>query len=880
MGLLNDILAWTKADLTDWQRDAARRLFLQETGLSDQDYDELYALLKAAHGLPNPQGLQPLPLDTAHMPTISAGATPAILLLAMRELRHVNRIAPNQKLIFSPSGITVIYGGNGSGKSGYARVLKRACRARDQMEEVLPDATVPIATDCIPEAIFDIRIGSTDKSVTWNADEVSPDELSTIAVFDAHCARIYLTAEQDVAYLPYGLDVVEDLANKVLPELSKRLEREIGSLSIDVQPLRHLWGETTVGKLITTLSANTNVELVKALGTLTQEQTERIKALDEALSLADPRSKARDLRLSVGRLKGLGDRLNTPLSWVDDRAMARLKAMDEAAAAATEAEIVAAELFRSGETLLPGTGEPVWKALFDAARKFSVELAYPGHAFPNIEGNALCPLCQQPIGTATERLKRFDRFVRQDATRVAEEKRQQIETALRKIESAELSVGLEKALTEELDSLDQTLSGKIRAFEASLNVRRGWMLSAAKSHTWDVLPEIHENPRQRLRDLAARQLRSARTLEKAADETKSKALKHERDELRARQALATSIDAVLSLIERMKHRQAFEACKKDLKTKSISDKSREFASNAVTGALRKALEEEFEALGVGHIKTELKERNSKGKIMYRLVLDLPSGHKLESILSEGEQRAIALGSFLAELRLSKHTGGIVFDDPVSSLDYHRRQNVARRLVQEAKHRQVIVLTHDTSFLGELLDAIDQAGVNHIVQYLEWVGDRPGYVSEGLPWGHMPYKQRIDHLEKAQKTLEKKVVSPYPNESESTEIRREYGRLRATIERVIQDVVFCGVVRRYRDWIRVDQLEEVVGFADSEYKEIARLHKRCCDFVDAHDPSSAKNAPVPTPQQLGKDLDDLKAIVAAILARRKAAKASQGVTPSV
>lgn len=39
--------------------------------------------------------------------------------------------------------MTVIYGDNGSGKSGYSRVLKRACRTRDQMEAIHPNAHLP-----------------------------------------------------------------------------------------------------------------------------------------------------------------------------------------------------------------------------------------------------------------------------------------------------------------------------------------------------------------------------------------------------------------------------------------------------------------------------------------------------------------------------------------------------------------------------------------------------------------------------------------------------------------------------------------------------------------------------------------------------------------
>jgi hypothetical protein len=65
-----------------------------------------------------------------------------------------------------------------------------------------------------------------------------------------------------------------------------------------------------------------------------------------------------------------------------------------------------------------------------------------------------------------------------------------------------------------------------------------------------------------------------------------------------------------------------------------------------------------------------------------------------------------------------------------------------------------------------------------------------------------------------------------------------------------------------------KLEDVVGFEKGEQAEIARLHKQCCDVTEAHDPSSAKAAPVPTAAQLSKDIEDLKNVINAILARRK------------
>lgn len=217
--------------------------------------------------------------------------------------------------------------------------------------------------------------------------------------------------------------------------------------------------------------------------------------------------------------------------------------------------------------------------------------------------------------------------------------------------------------------------------------------------------------------------------------------------------------------------------------------------------------------------------------------------------------------------MAGHGGGIVFDDPVSSLDHDRRKDVARRLVKEAKKRQVIVLTHDTVFLGELRDAIEQESVDYLMRHLEWQNGRPGHVSEGLPWEHKSYKDRLDKHEKSQRELAKDWP-PYPNEEERGKMRKQYDLLRTTIERIIQDVVFNGVVQRYRDWIRVDHLDEVVGFTEAEYKEIDRLYKTCCKAVGGHDPASAKSASVPDVKQLGKDIADLNAIVYSIKDRRK------------
>lgn len=877
MTLLVDILEWSKADLPLWQRDAVRRLFQQDSELSAADYDDLYTLLKAASGVASRHELEPVPLSEAHLPAVPEVGE-RVVLKAMRDLANVNRLRHGEKLSFSPDGITIVYGANASGKSGYARVMKKVCRARDQAEEVLPDASLPAESERTPSATFDIDVEGCVRELHWDADSVPPPELSRFSVFDSRCARVYVTDEQDVAYLPYGLDVLENLANRVLPELSRRLESEIEAISVDRQPFDHLLGETRVGHLVSSLSEATTLNEIDLLATLTEEERGRLTGLRQTLSEADPSTRAAELRLSAKRVKELAARVDAACESVSDNAVNRLQSLQIGAASAARTEMAAAEVLRSGETLLPGTGESTWKALFEAARRFSMETACPGHSFPNAEEQAVCPLCQQTLSSnASQRLERFEAYVRKDAAKTADLERERLASARRKIEHVDLRIGLDGSVADELDHLDRSLAPGVRAFEASLDQRRAWILGALDSGAWEPASPVGENPRRRLRSRAATQLCQARTCEVASSELGREALDDELAELEARSNLAGCSKALWRLVECMKRKTALERCKDDLKTRHISDKSKEFAGSAVTAALRTAMEREFNNLDVGHVRLALKERIEKGKIKHRLVLDLPMSSKLGDILSEGEQRAIALGSFLAELSLAGHSDGIVFDDPVSSLDHWRRQHLAKRLVVEAGKRQVVVFTHDTSFLGQLRDEIEASHVSHSIQYLEWQGDEPGHVHEGLPWEHQGYKARLDALEKAQRRLAAIPWPTYPNETQRAEMAHHYDLLRATIERIVQDVVFGGVVKRYRDWIRMDCLDVTVGFEALECREIRRLHGRCCAVVDAHDPSSDKNAAVPSAAALAQDIQSLNDVVETIKTRRKSCAAATKIS---
>ena len=869
MSVLEEILEWSH-NRPMWQRDALRRLLQNESGLSDSDYSELYALLKKENGIEADNDLIATPLARDHL-QVAPAPEETVTLVALRELENVNRIPNDQTLKFSETGMTVIYGGNGSGKSGYARVMKRACRARGQLEPIYPNANVPAAAENVPTAKFDVMVTSIPKEIAWSHDATSPDILSTISVFDSQCARSYLTERGEVAYLPYGSDIIENLANQVMPDLSKRLKAELDGINIEKLPYEHLQGETSVGKVIADLSAKSDKDAIKTLGTLTEEETNHATQLEKVLNEADPLSKAEALRLSAMRLKEYAGKLAKPLKWVSSGALERLQEIVEEREAAETAETKAANALRAGKELLPGTGEQIWKLLFEAARRYSTEVAYPEEEFPSATVNKVCPLCQEELGEiGTQRLHRFDDYIKKDIAKTAATAREKVDSAKGKIETADIQIATEPALRNELREMDASLIESIDAFQECINSRRDSMLQCLETKKWEEIPALIESPRNRVRQLAANQLKVVRTLIRSANEDKKKKLTEEFNELSARQSLAKSLQPVLDLLQRMKDKAALEKCDQSLKTRPISDKSKQLVTDAVTENLKNALNKEFNSLGFKHIQTELKPQSERGKTFHQLVLASPITKKINEILSEGEQRAIALGSFLAELSLANHSCGIVFDDPVSSLDHWRRKKVAQRLTEEAKKRQVIIFTHDTSFLEQLCEEIDAAGVPSSKLFLEWQGESPGYVNDGLPWDHQGYDARIKDLELAQGRLAE-AWPEYPGEKGIGQIRHEYDRLRTTLERVIQDVVFNGVIKRYQDWVRVNNLAGVVGFDREEYETIAKLYKKISGVIPSHDSPSAKATTFPTAIELGNDIASLNAIVKTAQNRRKVAK---------
>jgi len=844
VAILQEILAWSNG-LATWQSDALSRLLAQQK-LTPQDHEDLYALLKLAHGIADAKNRQAKPLTGQQIPVQVEAAT-HIELRAIKNLRNVNAIAENQQLVFGQSGMTVIYGDNGSGKSGYSRVLKRACRARDQSEPIHPNANLPDAKPGNAQASFDVAVNGEVAEVVWQQGRVAPPELSSFAIFDARCARAYLDNEDDFSYVPYGLEVFESLA-KLCQQFKTNIEAEQRQSAVDLTVFAHLQGQTAVGKLMAALSAKTTSAQIDALAVLKPEEIETRDTLKKSLSENNPKEKAGLLRLRARRIALISKTAIDKELVIGPKAIEKLKALADTFRTAQAAAALAAKNFKEGEKFLAGTGGEAWRELFDAARKFALE-SHPDKEFPELGADAACPLCQQPLGAASERLMRFEKFIQAEAEKTAQQRRQDLAAEYRPFAAAIMTLGLDEATQTELGQIDLTLVTEIKTFEAALTVRHDAIKAAIVSHHWTGFEHVLPSPAARLQALVDTMNAEAEALEKASNEEYRAALQKQLGELEARFKLSEVREAVATAVEKLGYLAKLKNCLAATRTNAISIKASELAEKIVSKELADALNREFKALGVGTLSVSLQSRADKGKALHKLKLQLPQVRSPGDILSEGEQRAIAIASFLAEVGLSSGKGGVVFDDPVSSLDHRRRERVAKRLASESAQRQVIIFTHDIYFLCLLAEEAKQIGVAVITQSLSRRAEGFGIADPELPFEGKTASKRIGALKAQQQAIAK-----LHKDGEQQEHHRQtvdaYFRLRMAWERAVEEVLLREVILRFRKGVETQRLAGV-SVNDEDYVHVNGGMTKCSNY--AHDKAMIGGVAVPEPDELLADI---------------------------
>ena len=399
--VLNEVLKWS-LDRPPWQRDALRRL-VTKGKFNEVDIPELSQLCKSRHGLSDVT--KPIPLEESHLPRPDVMKKP----VALNSLTHhigVNALAQEQTIEFGPE-LTVVYGANAAGKSGYTRILKRACRARGA-EDILGNVMSGAAPGR-PSATIKFTVDDESCEHLWD-DNQSPNAfLSRVSVFDHHCASVYVAQRTDVAFRPLGLDLFDKLSD-VSEEVRKVLEGERSALVTQELRFPKVAEGTAVHELIANLSSLTNPESVKELASLSEAEKargEEVRRRIHDLQSDAPEKTARAIDMYAKRAGVLVTRVKTANEVLSDKAVAELFAARDQK---NETRHIAEELHRAAfkEQPLPNTGTDTWRTLWDAAERFSTVDAYPNRAFPFTEEDSRCVLCQQELtNEGTGRLQQF-----------------------------------------------------------------------------------------------------------------------------------------------------------------------------------------------------------------------------------------------------------------------------------------------------------------------------------------------------------------------------------------------------------------------------------------------------------------------------------------
>jgi len=138
----------------------------------------------------------------------------------------VQTLVSDAGLPFAPKGITVIYGRNGSGKSGFVRILRTACRTRtDNPTKLKVLADVYGSAAGLQGAEIVVNRGAGDEIIPWTAGASASDDMLQVAVFDSTAAQLYVDGGNQIQFLPFGLALPHKL-NEVCIKLKERLETE------------------------------------------------------------------------------------------------------------------------------------------------------------------------------------------------------------------------------------------------------------------------------------------------------------------------------------------------------------------------------------------------------------------------------------------------------------------------------------------------------------------------------------------------------------------------------------------------------------------------------------------------------------------------------
>jgi len=829
--LLSGIILWAKS-LKYWEQAILDKILAGEP-FTEETYQELYGYIQEDVELIKKSD-EPRPLLRFFDETKFPEETPPqqSRLTKISNLQNINALAKEQAIPFSPQ-LTAIYGANASGKSGYARVFGCACFTRGD-RKVFPNVTYESGAGVEQSADIEICSDDGEDKVFYLVGEPSPD-LSFCHVFDSTSVNVHLTKSNLFSFSPAGLESLTRLAEET--DVVRKLLRN----RIDELKKPHSFNnyfvseESVVSELIKSLSEETDLEEIKRLATITEED-ERKAGDDEKrlnyLKSLNIDEKVKNFNNMISDLKGLKGRLVVVGEQLKDEFFDALR---DAIRSFVEISLLAKQIgidqFKCDYFTKVGSDE--WYQFVKSAKELAAAEGQPPERELYPQESERCLLCRQLLSDeAVNFILRLWKFLEDDVQKRLKDAKDNLEKIKEGFDAVQTDFFNEDSvyyrLVQENKAEHLTV---IQDFLTACGNRKSKgveFIANAKAGTLTPLPA---NGIQGVDEIVS-------AIEKQCDDLLKKNPSEEIGKL----------EKALMLY---RHRLILKQIQKEVSVYIVGRVWASAASGRIgtTAYITKKHDALFEkAVTEGYVKhfnSILKELGPpinvrvdtiprKGLTYKQIVLDkcvaAVSDATPDKILSEGEKRAVSLADFLAEVDIDPGCTCIVLDDPVTSFDLEWRERIASVFAKQAAKRQVIIFTHDLAFLYHLIEAAERDNIDILSHWIQrgWSDDVPGYVSiDNSPAIDKSFKKPT----KAQQLFERAKDESDFSERERL-LKDGFGSLRTCYEAFIIFDLFNDVVERFSERISFGRLEQIV-WDESIVQEVINKYEDLSLLMEGH-----------------------------------------------
>ena len=679
--------------------------------------------------------------------------------------------------------------------------------------------------------------------------------------YDGACRDAYIAAESDFPYRPSALIVMDGLISACVAVRS-RIDTRLDENARSAMPLPVVGDEvkiTKAGKFLDQLSGSTPAdsldELISRFDRL-PETVGELKAEEALLRNTDTSKERQSLTRQAEKLDALHKHIEKLHAVLGDDGLAALQETSGRLKALQEGASLLAQSFASEP--LPGVGNSPWKALWESARRFSEEQAYPERAFPVVEAESRCVLCQQTLDSESrDRLSKFETFVKDDTQTRLDEARRFHEA---QVENLTRMVILHEAVASNQQDLEPTHTDLIKRFRALLD-----RYEKAPQQTRDALTGTNRLALPGIESTAiltqlAEAAKGARELAEGLGDPevvrqRLATATVKRKELELLQRIKNSRGKIVEEIARLKERETLEAAKTAAATGPITKKVLKLSEDSITDVVRDTFTSETDWLRLKRV-TIVRTRADKGALLHQpKLVGARQEVKLPRVFSEGERTALGLAAFFTEAYLGGSKSALILDDPVTSLDHICRGLVAKRLATFAADRQVIMFTHDVAFVADLKREASGLRVSIAERSVtrSWSDERkPGACSTKHPWTTKDVPARLDELRRKLARIKKEdATSDHKTYEDAVAVWG--GDLSETWERIFSQEIIGPILPEGGLEFRPMMVKIMARFSGVDHAEFEASYRRVSRWVKRHDKSVLLNYVAPDVADLAEEL---------------------------